>query len=366
MVDLKGLILSGGKGTRLRPITHTSAKQLVPVANKPVLFYGIEAMAAAGIERVGIIIAPETGPEIEAAAGDGSRFGVEISYIVQDEPLGLAHAVLTAEPFLGGDPFVMYLGDNLLQGGISDLVAAFREHRPDALILLTPVPDPENFGVAELAPAESGRPGDVGRVLRLVEKPTEPATDLALVGVYMFTAAIHDAARAIEPSVRGELEITDAIQHLLDGGMRVEPHIVRGWWKDTGRLEDMLEANRLILDNLIERHDGELIDSQVDGRVVIEAGARLERTTVRGPAVIGAGAQLRDCYIGPYTAIAENCAISGAEVEHSILLAGSSVCDLDGRMESSLLGRNVSVHRSDGQPRAYRFMVGDNSDISIL
>ena len=366
MADLKGLILSGGKGTRLRPITHTSAKQLVPVANKPVLFYGIEAMAAAGIKRVGIIIAPETGPEIEAAAGDGSRFGVEISYIVQDEPLGLAHAVLTAEPFLGGDPFVMYLGDNLLQGGISDLVAAFREHRPDALILLTPVPDPENFGVAELAPAESGRPGDVGRVVRLVEKPTEPATDLALVGVYMFTAAIHDAARAIEPSVRGELEITDAIQHLLDGGMRVEPHIVRGWWKDTGRLEDMLEANRLILDNLIERHDGELIDSQVDGRVVIEAGARLERTTVRGPAVIGAGAQLRDCYIGPYTAIAENCAISGAEVEHSILLAGSSVCDLDGRMESSLLGRNVTVHRSAGQPRAYRFMVGDNSDISIL
>ena len=366
MADLKGLILSGGKGTRLRPITHTSAKQLVPVANKPVLFYGIEAMAAAGIEQVGIIIAPETGPEIEAAAGDGSRFGVKISYILQDEPLGLAHAVLTAEPFLGKDPFVMYLGDNLLQGGISDLVAAFREHRPDALILLTPVPDPENFGVAELGPAESCRPGEVGPVVRLVEKPAEPATDLALVGVYMFTAGIHDAARAIEPSARGELEITDAIQHLVDGGQRVEPHIVRGWWKDTGRLEDMLEANRLILDNLIERHDGELIDSQVDGRVVIEPGARLERTTVRGPAVIGAGARLRDCYIGPYTAIGEDCSISGAEVEHSILLAGSSVCDLDGRMESSLLGRNVSVRRSDGQPRAYRFMVGDNSDISIL
>jgi glucose-1-phosphate thymidylyltransferase len=366
MQTLKGLILSGGKGTRLRPITHTSAKQLVPVANKPVLFYGIEAMAAAGIEQVGIIIAPETGPEIEAAAGDGSRFGVEISYIVQDEPLGLAHAVLTAEPFLGEDPFVMYLGDNLLQGGISDLVAAFREHSPDALILLTPVPDPENFGVAELGPAASDRPGDVGPVVRLVEKPAEPATDLALVGVYMFTAGIHDAARAIEPSARGELEITDAIQHLVDGGLRVEPHIVRGWWKDTGRLEDMLEANRLILDNLIERHDGELIDSQVDGRVVIEPGARLERTTVRGPAVIGAGARLRDCYIGPYTAIGENCAISGAEVEHSILLAGSSVCDLDGRMESSLISRNVSVRRSDGQPRAYRFMVGDNFDISIL
>ncbi|MCW3026314.1 MAG: glucose-phosphate thymidylyltransferase [Solirubrobacterales bacterium] len=363
MEPLKGLILSGGKGTRLRPITHTSAKQLIPVANKPVLFYGIEAMADAGIEQVGIIIAPETGPEIEAAAGDGTRFGVSITYIVQDEPRGLAHAVLTAEPFLGSSPFVMYLGDNLLQGGISDLVAAFREHEPDALILLTPVPDPEHYGVAELGAAA---PGEVGRVVRLVEKPAEPATDLALVGVYMFTVAVHDAARAIQPSARGELEITDAIQRLVDAGMRVEPHIVRGWWKDTGRLDDMLEANRLILDNLIERIEGELIDSQVDGRVVIEKGARLERTMVRGPAIVGAGARLTDCYVGPYTAIGENCTISGSEVEHSILLTGCSVCDLDGRMESSLLGRNVTVRRGERQPRAYRFMVGDNSDISIL
>jgi glucose-1-phosphate thymidylyltransferase len=347
----------------------------VPVANKPVLFYGIEAMAEAGIEEVGIVIAPETGREIEQAAGDGSQFGVRISYILQDEPLGLAHAVLTAEPFLGASPFVMYLGDNLLQGGITDLVAAFREHGPDALILLTPVPDPENYGVAELAPPPSGEEGTqyapgtrahpLGRVVRLVEKPTEPATDLALVGVYMFTAKIHDAARAIEPSARGELEITDAIQHLLDAEMRVEPHIVRGWWKDTGRLEDMLEANRLILDNLVGRVEGELIDSRVDGRVVVEPGARLERTTVRGPAIIGAGARLSDCYIGPYTAIGERCEISGAEVEHSILLAGCTVADLDGRIESSLLGRNVTVRRGSRQPRAYRFMVGDNSDISI-
>jgi glucose-1-phosphate thymidylyltransferase len=363
MQPLKGLILSGGKGTRLRPITHTSAKQLVPVANKPVLFYGIEAMAEAGIEEVGIIIAPETGGEIEAAAGDGSDFGLRITYVVQDEPRGLAHAVLTAEPFLGSSPFVMYLGDNLLQGGISELVAAFRKHEPDALILLTPVPDPENYGVAEL---ELGAAGEPGRVRRLIEKPAEPATDLALVGVYMFTAGVHDAARAIAPSPRGELEITDAIQHLVDSGLRVEPHIVRGWWKDTGRLEDMLEANRLVLDNLVARIDGELIDSQVDGRVVIEAGARLERTRVRGPAVIGAGAVLTDCYVGPYTAIGEGCTITAAEVEHSILLAGCEVCDLDGRMESSLLGRNVTVRRGERQPRAYRFMVGDNSDISIL
>jgi glucose-1-phosphate thymidylyltransferase len=357
MAQLKGLILSGGKGTRLRPITHTSAKQLVPVANRPVLFYGIQSMADAGIEEVGIIIAPETGDEIRSAVGDGSQFGLAVTYIVQDEPAGLAHAVLTAERFLGDAPFVMYLGDNLLQGGIQELVAAFQRNSPDALILLTPVPDPEHYGVAELAD---------GRVVRLAEKPPEPKTDLALVGVYMFTAGIHEAARAIRPSARGELEITDAIQHLVDTGRRVEPHIVQGWWKDTGRLDDMLEANRLVLDTMQARVEGELVDSRVDGRVVVEPGARLERATVRGPAVIGAGAQLTDCYIGPYTAIGEDCVIERAEVEHSILLAGSSVRHLDGRMESSLLGRNVHIARGVRQPRAYRFMVGDNSEIGIL
>jgi glucose-1-phosphate thymidylyltransferase len=354
---MKGLILSGGKGTRLRPITHTSAKQLVPVANKPVLFYGLEAMAQAGIEEVGIIIAPQTGEEIREATGDGSRFGLRITYIEQAEPLGLAHAVLTAQAFLGEDSFVMYLGDNLLQGGIVELVAAFREHRPEALILLTPVPDPENYGVAEL---------EDGRVVRLAEKPAAPATDLALVGVYMFTPAIHDAARAIVPSARGELEITDAIQHLVDSDRRVEPHVVVGWWKDTGRLDDLLEANRLVLDRLEARVQGELVDSSCDGRVVVEPGARLERSTVRGPAVIGAGARLVDCYVGPYTAIGEGCTIERAEVEHSILLSGSSVTGLEGRMESSLLGRNVTIGRGSGQPRAYRFMVGDNSEIGIL
>src|ERR1700760_3466248 len=357
MPPLKGLILSGGKGTRLRPITHTSAKQLVPVANRPVLFYAIQAMADAGIDEVGIIIAPETGGEIREVTGDGQQFGVRITYIVQDEPAGLAHAVLTAEPFLGDSPFVMYLGDNLLQGGIGDVVRAFNDHEPDALILLTEVADPENYGVAEL---------NDGVVVRLVEKPKEPQTNLALVGVYMFTAAIHDAARAITPSPRRELEITDAIQHLVDSGMRVDPHIVAGWWKDTGRLEDMLAANRLVLDTIATRVDGELVDSQVDGRVIVEAGARLERSSVRGPAIIGAGAQLTDSYIGPYTAVGDGCVIANAEVEHSILLAGCSVRDLDGRMESSLLGRNVRIGRGRQQPRAYRFMVGDNSEIGIL
>ena len=363
MQQLKGLILSGGRGTRLRPITHTSAKQLVPVANKPVLFYGLEAMAEAGIGEVGIIIAPETGEEIRAAVGDGSRFGVRVHYLEQDEPLGLAHAVLTAEPFLGTDPFVMYLGDNILQGGIRDLVEAFRTHEPDALILLTQVPDPQNYGVAMLEPG--ARDGSPGRVRALVEKPSEPESDLALVGVYMFTSAVHDAARAIEPSARGELEITDAIQALVDGGRRVEPHIVRGWWKDTGRLADMLEANRLILDNIERRIDGELVESQTDGRVVVEAGARVERSTVRGPTIIGAGARIIDAYVGPYTAIGDGCVVEHSEIEHSILLEGCSVRGLDRRMESSLLGRTVRVYREPRQPRTYRFMVGDNSEIAI-
>jgi glucose-1-phosphate thymidylyltransferase len=357
MENLKGLILSGGKGTRLRPLTHTSAKQLVPVANKPVLFYGLEAMAEAGIRDVGIIIAPETGGEIRAAVGDGSSFGLSVEYIEQEAPLGLAHAVLTAEQFLGASPFVMYLGDNLLRDGIGELVDTFRREEPDALILLTPVPDPEHYGVAELSD---------GRVTRLVEKPTEPSTDLALVGVYMFTPAVFDAARSIEPSGRGELEITDAIQTLVDRGLRVDPHIVHGWWKDTGQVEDMLEANRLILDDLEERRDGELIDTRVEGRVVIEHGARLESSTVRGPAIVGRGSQIKDAYIGPYTAVGEDVRITGAELEHSIVLSGSEISGLEYRIEASLIGRNVRIGRGPALPKAYRFVVGDNADVQIL
>ena len=327
------------------------------MANKPVLFYGIEAMAAAGIKEVGIIIAPETGTEIREAAGDGERFGISIEYIEQEAPLGLAHALLTAEPYLGDSPFVMYLGDNLLRDGIVELVDTFRTEQPDALILLTPVPDPEHYGVAEL---------DDGRVARLVEKPKEPKTDLALVGVYMFTSAIFDAARSIEPSWRDELEITDAIQTLVDRGLRVDPHIVHGWWKDTGQVQDMLEANRLILDDVAERMDGELIDSRIEGRVVIEEDVRLERATVRGPAIIGRGSRLTDAYIGPYTAIGENVTIEKAELEHSIVLSGSTIRDLEYRIEASLIGKNVRIGRGPALPKAYRFVVGDNADVQIL
>jgi glucose-1-phosphate thymidylyltransferase len=357
MEPLKGLILSGGAGTRLRPITHTSAKQLVPVANKPVLFYGIEALVDAGVEEIGIIIAPETGGEIREAAGDGSAFGAKITYIVQDKPAGLAHAVLTAEEFIGDSPFVMYLGDNLLRDGIRGLVATFRADGPHALILLTPVDDPQSYGVAEL---------DGERIVRLIEKPKDPPSNLALVGVYLFTSAIFDAARSLEPSWRGEYEITEAIQALIDDGHKVQSEVVRGWWKDTGQLADMLEANRLVLEELETRLDGEIDNSKVEGRVVIEQGATVVGSVVRGPAVIGAGARIEDAYIGPYTSIGADVHVRRSEVEHSIVLSGSVVEDLGTRMEASLLGRNVKLTRSEGRPKTLRLLVGDSSEIEIV
>jgi len=358
MEPLKGLILSGGAGTRLRPITHTSAKQLVPVANKPVLFYGIEALVEAGVTEIGIIIAPETGDEIRAAVGDGSQFGAEITYIVQDEPAGLAHAVLTAEEFLGDSPFVMYLGDNLLADGLRGLVATFRESEPDALILLTPVEEPEHYGVAEL---------DGERVVRLVEKPKDPPSNLALVGVYLFQPTIFAAARALEPSWRGELEITEAIQSLIEDGHKVESEVVNGWWKDTGQLADMLEANRLVLEELEARIEGEVDeDSKVEGKVVLETGATLSGSVVRGPAVIGAGARIENAYVGPYTSIGDDVRICRSEIEHSIVLAGSIVEDLGTRMEASLLGREVKLTRSEGMPQTLRMLVGDKCEIKLV
>jgi len=359
MEPLKGLILSGGAGTRLRPITHTSAKQLVPVANKPVLFYGIEALVDAGVKEIGIIIAPETGDEIRAAAGDGSQFGAEITYIVQDKPAGLAHAVLTAADFIGDSPFVMYLGDNLLRDGLRGLVATFRADEPHALILLTPVDDPQSYGVAEL--------DDSGHIVRLIEKPKDPPSNLALVGVYLFTPAIFDAARGLEPSWRGEYEITEAIQALIDDGHKVQSEVVRGWWKDTGQLADMLEANRLVLEELETKLEGEIDEeSRVEGRVVVEAGASLTRSVVRGPAVIGAGACIEDAYIGPYTSIGDGVHVRRSEVEHSIILSDSVVEDLETRMEASLLGRNVKLTRSAGPPKTLRLLVGDNCEIKIV
>jgi glucose-1-phosphate thymidylyltransferase len=353
---VKGLILSGGRGTRLRPITYTSAKQLVPIANKPILFYGIEALADSGITEIGIVVG-DTRQEIKDAVGDGRSFGVSVTYIEQEAPLGLAHAVLVSEPFLGSDPFCMYLGDNLIREKLAPLVTRFRDEKPNSQILLAKVPDPTQFGVAELRE---------GQVVRLVEKPKTPPSDLALVGVYMFDATIFNAVKAIKPSARGELEITDAIQWLIDQGHMVRPHVIEGWWKDTGRLEDMLEANRIILDTLVPRSEGEVTDSEILGKVVVEPGARIIASTVRGPAIIGKGAVIENAYVGPFTSIGDGVRVRNSEVEHSILLEGASVSDVGGRIESSLIGRNVSIYRTAAKPRSFNFMLGDRSEVGLI
>jgi glucose-1-phosphate thymidylyltransferase len=353
---MKGLILSGGRGTRLRPITYTRAKQLVPVANKPVLFYGLEALVAAGIRDIGIIVG-DTQAEIRAAVGDGSRWGARVTYIEQDAPRGLAHAVLISESFIQGERFVMYLGDNLLNHSIATFVHEFDREKPAAQILLARVPDPQMFGVAEL---------NNGRVVRLVEKPKEPKSDLALVGVYMFGREVFESVKRIRPSFRNELEITDAIQDLIDHGLDVRPHIVDGWWKDTGKLEDMLEANRLILDTLESRIEGKVSDdSRVEGKVVIGAGTTVERSVVRGPVIIGADARISGAYIGPFTSIGDRAEVRETEIEHSIVLEGAVITDLANRIEDSLIGRNVRIYRVPMRPSAYRFMLGDNSEVGI-
>ncbi|MBU1669805.1 MAG: glucose-1-phosphate thymidylyltransferase [Actinobacteria bacterium] len=354
---MKALVLCGGSGTRLRPITHTTAKQLVPVANKPVLYYGLEAIAEAGITDVGIVVG-ETSREIKQAVEDGNRWGLNVSYIFQDKPLGLAHAVLVSEEYIAGDEFVMYLGDNLIRDGIKACVDQYRENRPNCQILLAHVPEPQRFGVAEL---------EGGKVVRLVEKPDVPPSDLALVGVYMFDGSIMDAVKAIKPSGRGELEITDAIQWLIDQGFTVDPHVIDGWWKDTGRLEDMLEANRIMLEDVEPSSHGH-VDSASDvvGRVVVEKGAEVIGSTIRGPAVIGEGTKIINSFIGPYTAIYYGVTISGSEIEHSIILENSTVTDIPGRIEDSLIGQNVEVARSPLKPAAFRLMLGDNSRVGLL
>ncbi len=358
---MKTLILAGGAGTRLRPITHTSAKQLVPVANKPILFYGIEAMVSAGITEIGVIVG-DTRDEVMAAVGDGSRWGAQVTFIPQDAPLGLAHCVLIAADFLGDDDFVMYLGDNLLEQDLGAFVRAFEAARttadpPAAQILLKRVPDPHRFGIAELDAA--------GNVVRLIEKPADPPTDLALVGVYLFDRTINDAVRAIAPSARGELEITDAIQWLVDQGSRVRQEELSGWWIDTGKLTPLLEANRLLLETLQPRLDGEVDDATVvDGRVVVEAGARVIGSTLRGPLIIGSDAVVENSFIGPFSAIGDRCVVRNSEVEHSVVMSDSRIDDIP-RLEDSLIGKDVVVSRSQARPRALRLMVGDHCQIDV-
>jgi glucose-1-phosphate thymidylyltransferase len=353
---MKALVLAGGAGTRLRPITHTSAKQLVPVANKPVLFYGLEALRDAGVVEAGVIVG-DTAAEIREAVGDGSAFGLEVTYLRQEAPLGLAHAVLIASDYLGDDDFVMYLGDNFIVGGINDIVDSFRRDKPDAQILLTKVANPSEFGVAEL--------NDNGSVARLVEKPPQPRSDLALVGVYLFTPVVHEAVRAIKPSGRGELEITDAIQWLVDQQRNVRSHIITGYWKDTGNVTDMLEVNRSVLERVDARIDGDVDGkSEVIGRVVVEGGAQVRGSRLVGPLIIGHDAVIEDSYIGPFTSVAERCAIRTSEVAYSIVLADSVIEGLS-RIDGSLIGRHVRLERATTVHRAHRMVLGDNSEVQI-
>jgi len=352
---VKGLVLSGGKGTRLRPITHTGAKQLVPIANKPVLFYGLEALVAAGIEEIGIVVG-DTGDEIRNAVGDGSAFGARVEYIAQAAPLGLAHAVKIAQPYLGDSPFVMYLGDNFITGGIGGVVEQFRREQPEALILLKQMPHPERFGVAEL----------VGnRVVRLEEKPVHPQSDLVLVGVYCFQPSIFEAVAAIPPSARGELEITDAIQWQIDRGRRVTPHLVQGRWIDTGKMDDLLECNRVVLDLLEERREGVVSeDSRLLGKVILEAGSEIIHSTIRGPAIIGAHTRVVDSFVGPFTALYHHVVVESSEIEHSIVLENTVIRGAS-KIEDSLIGRDVVVEKSDTLPRAHKLMLGDHSRVSL-
>ncbi|MBF2020613.1 MAG: glucose-1-phosphate thymidylyltransferase [Hydrococcus sp. C42_A2020_068] len=357
---MKALILSGGKGTRLRPLTHTGAKQLVPVANKPILWYGIEAIVAAGITDIGIIISPETGKEIQAITGNGERFGAKITYILQEQPLGLAHAVKVAQPFLENFPFIMYLGDNLIQDSLDIFLAEFAKEHLDALILLRTVSNPTAFGVAKV--------DEKGRVLQLVEKPKNPPSNLALVGIYFFSSAIHGAIASIQPSARGELEITDAIQALIDREKPVEALQLQGWWLDTGKKDDLLEANRIILDTCLQiAVDGQVdAQSQVSGRVQIGANSKIINSTIRGPVIIGNDCHIENCFIGPYTSIADRVTLIEADIEHSVILQEAKVSGIHQRIVDSAIGQRAKLEIAPQRPKALRFLIGDDSHIELV
>ena len=355
---MKGLVPSGGKGTRLYPLTYTSAKQLMPVANKPVLFRVIEAIRDAGITDIGIVVG-DTAEEIRRTVGNGDRWEVNITYIPQEAPLGLAHVVKISQDFLGDDRFVMFLGDNVIQGGISPLIAQFASSEVNSQIVLTRVATPQQYGVAQL----DGN----GRIVRLVEKPKEPLSDLALVGIYMFDHHIFEAVNSIGPSWRGELEITDAIQWLVEHGRVVHPYIHSGWWIDTGKPGDMLEANSLVLEELTPHVEG-YVDrgSEVDSRVTIEKGAEVINSVIRGPAIIGEETRIVNAYVGPFTSIYHHVLVENAEISRSIVLEHSQIRDVDRRIEDSLIGRHVVIHRSPIRPRAYKFTLGDHSHLGML
>ncbi|MBI2089959.1 MAG: glucose-1-phosphate thymidylyltransferase [Deltaproteobacteria bacterium] len=355
---MKALVLAGGRGTRLRPLTHTAAKQLVPVANRPILFYVLDNLAQAGIKEVGIIVSPETRKAIEEAVGQGSRWGLKTEFLFQEEPLGLAHAVKVARPFLGQSPFLMYLGDNLIGSGIGEFGKAFTAGKFDALILLKEVEDPSSFGVVEL----DGQ----GRVLRLVEKPKHPKSNLALVGIYFFSAEIHRAIDQIQPSWRGEFEITDAIQRLLEMKARVTGHVLKEWWIDTGKKDDLLAANSLVLDQWVGRQLEGYVDkeSQVVGRVTVGRETQILRSTVRGPVVIGERVLIQDSFIGPFTTIGNGSQIVHSVIEHAVILEGVSIENVD-RLEDSLIGNGARVFKDRTTRQGYRLHLGDDSVVEL-
>ncbi|MBE9191768.1 glucose-1-phosphate thymidylyltransferase [Gloeocapsopsis crepidinum LEGE 06123] len=357
---MKALILSGGKGTRLRPLTYTGAKQLVPVANKPILWYGIEEIVATGITDIGIVISPETGREVKNKTGTGDRFGANITYILQDKPAGLAHAVQIAQSFLKDDPFIMYLGDNLIQqGDLSYFLQQFTQKQHDALILLRPVANPSAFGVAKV--------DEYGRVLELIEKPQVPPSNLALVGVYFFSHTIHEAIACIQPSARGELEITDAIQCLIDQQKQVSACQLEGWWLDTGKKDDLLEANRLILDTYLKTSNLGEVDahSQVIGRVQIGSGSKVINCTIRGPVIIGSNCYLENCFIGPYSSIADQATIIETDIEHSVVLQGARIDRIHQRIIDSVIGQCAQLTVAARRPKALRFLIGDDCQIEL-
>ncbi len=356
---MKGLILSGGKGTRLRPLTFTSAKQLIPLANKPVLFRVIESIRDAGVTDIGVVIAPETGMEIQQQVGDGSRWGVKITYISQDKPAGLAHAVKISRDYIGDDRFVMFLGDNCIQGGIHKLIEQYANSDYNSQIVLTRVADPRSYGVAVL--------DDAGKIERLIEKPQNPPSNLALVGIYMFDKNVFTAVDNIAPSWRNELEITDAIQWLVVNGHRVFPYVHNGWWVDTGKREDMLDANALVLEELEPHIDGQVDDrSIIDSRVTIEKGAQIVNSVVRGPTVIGENTRIVNSYVGPFTSIDRDCVIESAEVDRSIVLEGCTITDIPARIHDSLIGRKSIITRAQVKPQGYRLLLGDYSQTGLL